>query len=56
MRCRFCGVQLEEPVDQCPRCRADLTRETRRHNLRVTCLYFVICSLLVYLLLFLELR
>ena len=56
MRCRFCGLQLEQREDACPRCHGDLTRDTRLREIRISLVYFVVCVIVVSLIILAVLR
>ena len=56
MRCRFCGLQLEQREDACPRCHGDLTRDTRLREMRISLVYFVVCVIVVSLIILAVLR
>jgi uncharacterized paraquat-inducible protein A len=56
MRCRFCGLRLEQREDACPRCHGDLTRQTHLREIRISLIYFAICVVLVSLLVLAVLR
>ncbi len=46
MLCSHCGYLLEDGAEQCPRCKADLSRSARRRGLLAT-LALVAIALLV---------
>jgi predicted nucleic acid-binding Zn ribbon protein len=51
MRCSHCGKPLEPGVCVCPRCRANVSADARRHELKTTCIFVLVSIALMALML-----
>jgi|GEM_PF-3467010 len=55
MRCNHCGRALKSGATVCPRCRADVSDDARRKELRTSVIFVAVSIALMALMLFLVL-